>query len=344
MRTFPPKATKALIIAEYRTLERQCVDLQQQLDKYVSPSKTAGSADESDISAVAEALKGLQGSIRNAVGGYQNAVANELLKLRELNEELAQELVGLKSLHEIELNGGSTLGLLVQRYDEVVQRSHRQQKQAQQEAETANIARLDAWNEEQQQRNRVKMQQEEDWNTQAAREAEEYKYTRARVESSDKDEDEQAQKAFEAEVAKFKSRFEKKWETREQELEDRETTYEKLVDEAKTLQVRIEKGLKAATAEGENIAKRNMSQLSRITSTEHKAELDQREIELRSLKHDSTRNEGTIHQLQEQLDNITKDNQTLSQGALNSANSGARQALEVAERIAMEQARGAGKK
>lgn len=333
------KATKSEILAEYKILERENERLTKQLEQFTTASKTGKKADEADITSVANALQDLQGQLGNAVGWYQNAVANELSQIKELEEALSVEISDLQTLHGIDFTPGQTLGQLILKYEEQVEANQEEHNAVLQTIENDVMARDAAWETECQEHEIEVQQSAEDWTLARQRDEEQYKYTRLRSEAQQKDEDQQIEKDFEISLMTMRGEFEKRWQEQSAALAAREEACRNLAEEAAALALKLEKAVKSATAEGEAIARRNASIAARNASAEHNSVSQQKDIELRAVDADAERNDREIARLQSVLNKINSDNQALSASALNSASSGARQAAEVAERIALEHAR-----
>ncbi len=336
---FTPKTTKAEIIAAYEALEQENEKLRDKLSKFMPVSDDGSTSSDADISTVATALQSLQPQIGNAFGGYQNAVADELTRLKSLQLQFQGEVEQLQQLYGITFESGTTLGNLVTQFDKLTSEQHEREQEAAILYENEASDREIAWADECARREAAHIQSDEDYDTALLRDEEEYQYARKQIETRDEDEEELQAKAFQVELTNLKKSYEDRWKADQKALTEREEACRKLSNERQTLETKLQNEIKAATAMGENIARKQATHTARIVSSEHKAQISQKEIEIVSKREDIASNNREIERLQQLLNKINADNQALSSAALTSLSAASVKAAEVAERIAMEHAR-----
>jgi hypothetical protein len=150
---------------------------------------------------------------------------------------------------------------------------------------------------------------------------------------------EEIQAQADAKLGELRREFEEWRGSCEKELERRRSAVNSVDAELRSKTELLEASLNEARDKGEARATAfKLAETRRVRGT-FESDIKHKRIRIRALQSESAQNVEALAVLKARLDKITSDVQTLSQTSINSKTKGASQALEVAERIALEQAR-----
>lgn len=333
---------------EKKALESQLKQLQKEpkdkppiaTDKQSQPQGTAMSQPQTvkdKMTYTIDSLVKLQLGFGSAISDLSEKLTSEAAKLEELRRSVTEETQQLKDLHALEDIKEDTLDTLIQTYEnnskafdeEIGQRRETLEQEIQDLRKT--------WEKEQDEYKRSIKERNEQQSKIRQRDIQEYEYELALRRSLNNDEYEQNQKGLYKELEETKQAQEKLWEEREKAIAERENKFEELKAKVEAFEKDKEAAIKKAKAEGEGIARKQVSVQEDLQSKDLEGQKRNYELRIQSLEQTIQNQEARIHNLSKQLDGALKQVQDLAVKAIEGAsNINSYQALK---EIAMEQAK-----
>ncbi len=354
-RKLTEKNTKAELLEGYsqlqeekKALETQIKQLQKEQkdkppvapDKQSQPQGTAMNQPQTvkdKMSYTIDSLVKLQLGFGSAVSDLSEKLTSEAAKLEELRQSVTEETQQLKDLHALLEIQDDTLDTLIQTYEDNSKAFEEEIGQRREALEQENQELRQGWEKEQEEYKRSIKERNEQQSKVRQRDVQEYEYDLALRRGLDNDQYEQTQKRLYKELEDTKQAQEKQWDEREKAIAQREKKFEELKAKVEAFEKDKEAAIKKAKAEGEAIARKQVSVQEDLQSKDLEGQKRNYELRIQSLEQTIQNQEARIHNLSKQLDGALKQVQDLAVKAIEGAsNINSYQALK---EIAMEQAK-----
>jgi len=354
-RKLTEKNTKAELLEGYsqlqeekKALETQIKQLQKEQkdkpsvapDKQSQPQGTAMNQPQTvkdKMSYTIDSLVKLQLGFGSAVSDLSEKLTSEAAKLEELRQSVTEETQQLKDLHALEEIQDDTLDTLIQTYEDNSKAFEEEIGQRREALEQEIQELRQGWEKEQEEYKRSIKERNEQQSKVRQRDVQEYEYDLALRRGLDNDQYEQTQKRLYKELEDTKQAQEKQWDEREKAIAEREKKFEELKAKVEAFEKDKEAAIKKAKAEGEGIARKQVSVQEDLQSKDLEGQKHNYELRIQSLEQTIQNQEARIHNLSKQLDGALKQVQDLAVKAIEGAsNINSYQALK---EIAMEQAK-----
>jgi DNA repair exonuclease SbcCD ATPase subunit len=349
------KNTKAELLEGYsqlqeekKALETQIKQLQKEQkdkppvapDKQSQPQGTAMNQPQTvkdKMSYTIDSLVKLQLGFGSAVSDLSEKLTSEAATLEEIRQSVTEETQQLKDLHALEEIQDDTLDTLIQTYEDNSKTFEEEIGQRREALEQENQELRQGWEKEQEEYKRSIKERNEEHSKVHQRDVQEYEYDLALRRGLDNDQYEQTQKRLYKELEDTKQAQEKQWDEREKAIAEREKKFEELKAKVEAFEKDKEAAIKKAKAEGEGIARKQVSVQEDLQSKDLEGQKRNYELRIQSLEQTIQNQEARIHNLSKQLDGALKQVQDLAVKAIEGAsNINSYQALK---EIAMEQAK-----
>ncbi|MEW6492525.1 MAG: hypothetical protein AB1589_08450 [Cyanobacteriota bacterium] len=279
----------------------------------------------------------LQAGFGSAVSELSEKLTSEAAKLEELQRSVTEESQQLKELHNLEDIKEDTLDTLIQSYENSSKAFEEEISQRREALEQEIQELRKAWEKEQEEHKRSIKERNEEHSKTRQRDAEEYEYDLELRRSLDRDKYEQKQKGLYKQLEEAKQEQEKKWNEREKAIAEREHKFEELKTKVEEFEKEKETAVKKAKAEGEGIAKKQVTVKEELQKKELEGNKRFYELRIQSLEQTIQNQEARIQTLSKQLDAALKQVQDLAVKAIEGAsNINSYQAIK---ELAMEQAK-----
>ena len=279
----------------------------------------------------------LQAGFGSAVSELSEKLTSEAAKLEEIRRSVTEESQQLKELHNLGKIKEDTLDTLIESYEnssKTFEAEFRQRREAL-EQEIQELRK--AWDKEQEEHKRSVKERNDEQSKSRQREAEEYAYELELRRSLNRDNYEQKQKSLYKQLEETKQEQEKKWAEREKAIAEREQKFEELKTKVEEFDKERETAIKKAKAEGEGIAKKQVTVKEELQKKELEGNKRFYELRIQSLEQTIQNQEARIQTLSKQLDAALKQVQDLAVKAIEGAsNISSYQAIK---ELAMEQAK-----
>lgn len=354
-RKLTEKNTKAELLEGYSQLQEEKKGLETQLkqlqkeqkdkppvapDKQSQPQGTAMNQPptvKDKMSYTIDSLVKLQLGFGSAVSELSEKLTSEAAKLEELRQSVTEETQQLKDLHALLEIQDDTLDTLIQTYEDNSKAFEEEIGQRREALEQEIQELRQAWEKEQEEYKRSIKERNEQQSKVRQRDVQEYEYDLALRRGLDNDQYEQTQKRLYKELEDTKQAQEKQWDEREKAIAQREKKFEELKAKVEAFEKDKEAAIKKAKAEGEGIARKQVSVQEDLQSKDLEGQKRNYELRIQSLEQTIQNQEARIHNLSKQLDGALKQVQDLAVKAIEGAsNINSYQALK---EIAMEQAK-----
>ena len=341
MTSFNSKFNKTQLIERGKKLEQELAALRAAPPKTITktlPAPKGATTRVLDIEALNISLQALQGDVGEAIGSYQSDITSEMSEVLELRRQLDRETADLKELHDIVPNGGSTLGNLINEYNETRETiSHTLNARAGKIEDTLLLA-SDAWDVERDIHDKAVEVHRSERLLSVRRANEEYSYAQAQSREVDEEADAENGRLFAQEIAELNAAAQAQLREREVNIEAQEQSHKDTRGSVEVLREELASALRKAEGEGNGIANRQIAHKAAMVEAEGSAEINGQQIERAALIGEQRDNENTLARLTTQLSDLTASNTLLAREALEARHKGSTQALEVAERIALASA------
>jgi hypothetical protein len=354
-RKLTEKNTKAELLEGYSQLQEEKKALETQLkqlqkeqkdkpsvapDKQSQPQGTAMNQPQTvkdKMSYTIDSLVKLQLGFGSAVSDLSEKLTSEAAKLEELRQSVTEETQQLKDLHALDEIQDDTLDTLIQTYEDNSKAFEEEIGQRREALEQEIQELRQGWEKEQEEYKRSIKERNEQQSKVRQRDVQEYEYDLALRRGLDNDQYEQTQKRLYKELEDTKQAQEKQWDEREKAIAEREKKFEELKAKVEAFEKDKEAAIKKAKAEGEGIARKQVSVQEDLQSKDLEGQKRNYELRIQSLEQTIQNQEARIHNLSKQLDGALKQVQDLAVKAIEGAsNINSYQALK---EIAMEQAK-----
>lgn len=354
-RKLTEKNTKAELLEGYSQLQEEKKGLETQLkqlqkeqkdkppvapDKQSQPQGTAMNQPQTvkdKMSYTIDSLVKLQLGFGSAVSDLSEKLTSEAAKLEELRQSVTEETQQLKDLHALEEIQDDTLDTLIQTYEDNSKAFEEEIGQRREALEQEIQELRQGWEKEQEEYKRSIKERNEQQSKVRQRDVQEYEYDLALRRGLDNDQYEPTQKRLYKELEDTKQAQEKQWDEREKAIAEREKKFEELKAKVEAFEKDKEAAIKKAKAEGEGIARKQVSVQEDLQSKDLEGQKRNYELRIQSLEQTIQNQEARIHNLSKQLDGALKQVQDLAVKAIEGAsNINSYQALK---EIAMEQAK-----
>lgn len=354
-RKLTEKNTKAELLEGYSQLQEEKKVLETQLkqlqkeqkdkpavapDKQPQPQGIAMNQPQTvkdKMGSTIDSLVKLQLGFGSAVSDLSEKLTTEAAKLEELRQSVTEETQHLKDLHALEEITDDTLDTLIQTYENNSKAFEEEIGQRREALEQEIQELRKAWEKEQEEYKRSIKERNEQQSKVRQRDVQEYEYDLALRRGLDNDQYEQTQKRLYKELEETKQVQEKQWDEREKAIAEREKKFEELKSKVEAFEKDKEAAVKKAKAEGEGIARKQVSVQEDLQSKDLEGQKRNYELRIQSLEQTIQNQEARIHNLSKQLDGALKQVQDLAVKAIEGAsNINSYQALR---EIAMEQAK-----
>jgi DNA repair exonuclease SbcCD ATPase subunit len=354
-RKLTEKNTKAELLEGYSQLQEEKKGLETQIkqlqkeqkdkpsvapDKQSLPQGTAMNQPQTvkdKMSYTIDSLVKLQLGFGSAVSDLSEKLTSEAAKLEELRQSVTEETQQLKDLHALEEIQDDTLDTLIQTYEDNSKAFEEEIGQRREALEQEIQELRQGWEKEQEEYKRSIKERNEQQSKVRQRDVQEYEYDLALRRGLDNDQYEQTQKRLYKELEDTKQAQEKQWDEREKAIAEREKKFEELKAKVEAFEKDKEAAIKKAKAEGEGIARKQVSVQEDLQSKDLEGQKRNYELRIQSLEQTIQNQEARIHNLSKQLDGALKQVQDLAVKAIEGAsNINSYQALK---EIAMEQAK-----
>ena len=354
-RKLTEKNTKSELLEGYSQLQEEKKVLETQLkqlqkepkdkpsvasEKQSQPQGTAMNHPQTvkdKMSYTIDSLVKLQLGFGSAISDLSEKLTSEAAKLEELRRSVTEETQQLKELHALEAIQDDTLDTLIQTYEDNSKAFEEEIGQRREALEQEIQELRKGWEKEQEEYKRSIKERNEQQSKVRQRDVQEYEYDLALRRGLDSDQYEQTQKRLYKELEEAKQAQEKQWDEREKAIAEREKKFEELKAKVEAFEKDKEAAIKKAKAEGEGIARKQVSVQEDLQSKDLEGQKRNYELRIQSLEQTIQNQEARIHNLSKQLDGALKQVQDLAVKAIEGAsNINSYQALK---EIAMEQAK-----
>ncbi|MDJ0734258.1 MAG: hypothetical protein QNJ47_09315 [Nostocaceae cyanobacterium] len=347
------KNTKAEILQAYEELLKEKAALKSQIDQKaknsasnqtpkpeVKMSTNQPSNVQQKMNFIIDGLGKIQLGFGSAASELSEQLSTQASKLAAIQENVGNEVEGLKTLHNLEMSE-NTLDNLIQTYEEnskvYEEEFNNRSETLLQELES----QKDSWFKEQEEYQRNIKERNDNLNKTRQRDAAEYKYDLELQRKLEMDEYEQQQKELYQQLQEYQQEIEKQWTEREKAISEREKQYEEYKSQVEAFPKEKEAAIKKATEQGKGIAHYQAKVKADLYATEVEGQKRFYEQRLQSLETTITNQETRIKNLSTQLESALKQVQDLAVKAIEgSANVNSYQAMK---EIALEQAKGQSK-
>lgn len=331
MKKFGPKTTKAELIEAYTDLEREYTRLEETVLAFQEGSTVPDSA--------IKALKAYESVIREALSKELVAVSDGLSEIASLSAVLPKEIDELQKFWGVSFDDEETVWSLLQDYQELCAGIDRkkqvladQRDQELKELNTKASRDLEDWTERV---NLNRLNRDKDLSRFIAEKKYEIETRKEIRELRKKEEGKEFEKSLRASWAENAGVYASKNEALEERRAACMRVANELSEKKRILQEKLEAAKSEALSEAAKAAKYKESKVAAEFESQHQ----RLKVNIQALENTINRNNRKIVDLQNRLGVISTNVQTLSQTSLNTSARGASKALEVAERIALEQAK-----
>jgi hypothetical protein len=354
-RKLTEKNTKAELLEGYSQLQEEKKVLETQLkqlqkeqkdkpsvasEKQFQPQGTAMNQPQTakdKMGSTIDSLVKLQLGFGSAISDLSEKLTSEAAKLEELRRSVTEETQQLKDLHALDEIKDDTLDTLIQTYEDNSKAFEEEIGQRREALEQEIQELRKGWEKEQEEYKRSNKERNEQQSKVRQRDVQEYEYDLALRRGLDNDQYEQTQKRLYKELEEAKQVQEQQWDEREKAIAEREKTFEELKSKVEAFEKDKEAAVKKAKAEGEGIARKQVSVQEDLQSKDLEGQKRNYELRIQSLEQTIQNQEARINNLSKQLDGALKQVQDLAVKAIEGAsNINSYQALK---EIAMEQAK-----